>query len=60
MNIIEVLIQEINTHIKETDGIEKGEEIQVKGKENIFNKITEENVLILKNKAPFMVTKKKS
>ena len=36
-------------------GIEEGEELQIKGTENIFNKIIEENFPNLKNDIPMKV-----
>ena len=36
-------------------GIEEGEELQIKGPENIFNKIIEENFPNLKNNIPMKV-----
>ena len=36
-------------------GIEEGEELQIKGPENIFNKIIEENFPILKSDIPMKV-----
>ena len=52
-------IQEIWDTIKKPDlriiGIEEGEELQIKGPENIFNKIIEENFPNLKNDIPMKV-----
>ena len=52
-------IQEIWDTIKKTNlriiGIEEGEEMQIKGPENIFNKIIEENFPNLKNDIPMKV-----
>ena len=52
-------IQEIWDTIKKPNlriiGIEEGEELQIKGPENIFNKIIEENFPILKNDIPMKV-----
>ena len=36
-------------------GVEEGEELQIKGPENIFNKIIEENFPNLKNDIPMKV-----
>ena len=52
-------IQEIWDTIKKSNlriiGIEEGEELQIKGPENIFNKIIEENFPNLKNDIPMKV-----
>ena len=52
-------IQEIWDTIKKPNlriiGIEEGEELQIKGPENIFNKIIEENFPNLKNDIPMKV-----
>ena len=52
-------IQEIWDTIKKPNlriiGIDKGEELQIKGPENIFNKIIEENFPNLKNDIPMKV-----
>ena len=49
-------IQEMWDTIKKTNlriiGVEEGEELQIKGPENIFNKIIEENFPNLKNNIP--------
>lgn len=54
-------IQEIWDKMKRTNlriiGIKEGEETQVKGTENIFNKIVEKNVPNLKKEMPIKVQK---
>ena len=52
-------IQEMRDTIKKPNlrliGVEEGEELQIKGPENIFNKIIEENFPNLKNDIPMKV-----
>ena len=58
-NLLSQNIEEMWDTIKKPNlwiiGVEKGEELQIKGPENIFNKIIEENFLNLKNDIPMKV-----